>query len=175
MSVIYRYFLILIACISVLLGIQIPNFIDQYEKRLDAHFLEVKNNLRGYQEIADKYHGGSIEALITKHEQSGDPTFKGEAKPIRNIHERYLRFRDQKVSLETGLAGKAAFIVANRDEELINETYVNYSFTIPLNRPAVVSGFLSAAIVVLAIELLRLLSKLLGLGGRSNRRAWSSL
>ena len=68
MSVIYRYFLILIACISILLGIQIPSFVDQYEKRLDAHFLEVTNNLRGYQEIAEKFFNGSITELIKKHD-----------------------------------------------------------------------------------------------------------
>jgi len=46
MKVLYRYFLILIACTAILFGVQIPNFVDQYEKRLDAHFLEVQNNLR---------------------------------------------------------------------------------------------------------------------------------
>ncbi|MBW2674963.1 MAG: DUF2937 family protein, partial [Deltaproteobacteria bacterium] len=62
MRVLYRYFLILIACAALLFGIQIPNFVDQYEKRLDAHFIEVENNLRGYQEIADRYYDGSVAA-----------------------------------------------------------------------------------------------------------------
>ncbi|MBA2690743.1 MAG: DUF2937 family protein [Burkholderiales bacterium] len=175
MSVIYRYFLILAACTSLLVGIQIPSFVDQYEKRLDAHFIEAQNNLRGYREIADKYHGGSIEALITKHEQSADPTFREEAKPIKNIYQRYLRFSDQKRSLESELVGKAAFIVMHGDEELINETYSNYSFTIPLTRLAVLSGFFTAALVVLVIELLRLLLSLFRFTGRSPRRAWNSL
>jgi hypothetical protein len=154
MRVLYRYFLILIACASILLGIQIPNFIDQYEKRLDAHYKEVENNLRGYQEVADRHYRGSVAELIKKHEQSEEKASRDEAGPIRNIYERYLRFKHEKRSLETSLAGKIAFIMAKGDRELINETYVNYSFTIPLNRSAVLAGAVSAAFVLVVVELL---------------------
>ncbi|MBW2560249.1 MAG: DUF2937 family protein [Deltaproteobacteria bacterium] len=154
MRVLYRYFLILIACAALLFGIQIPNFVDQYEKRLDAHFIEVENNLRGYQEIADRYYDGSVAALIKKHEESEDRTDREEAEPIRNIYERYLRFKDERRSLATGLAGKVAFIIAKRDRELLDETYINYSFTIPLNQSAVLSGAVSAAFVLVVMELL---------------------
>ena len=79
MGTLYRYFLIIAACGSLLLGIQIPNFVNQYEMRLDAHLSEVKNNLQGYQDIADRLYDGSITTLISKHEQSDDQTFKQEA------------------------------------------------------------------------------------------------
>jgi hypothetical protein len=154
MSILYRYFLIIIACISILLGIQIPNYIDQYEKRLDAHFLETKNNLRGYQEIADRYFNGSFSDLIKKHEDSEDKTFKEEAKPIKNIYDRYVRFKTEKASLETNLAGKVLFLIIKGDRELINETTTNYSFMIPLNKSAVIAGFISAAFILLIFELL---------------------
>jgi Protein of unknown function (DUF2937) len=155
MGAIYRYLLILVACAAILLGIQVPNFVDQYEKRLDAHFLEVANNLRGFQEIADKFYGGSLEALIAKHETSEDRTFKEEARPIRNMYERYLRFKEQKFALETHLPGKIAFLATDGDKKLLNETYSTYSFTVPLNQSAVFAGFLSVAAVILLIELFR--------------------
>jgi hypothetical protein len=155
MGAIYRYFLILVACVAILLGIQVPNFVDQYEKRLDAHFIEVKNNLRGFQEIADKFYGGALEALIAKHETSEDPTFKEEARPIRKMYERYVRFKEQKLALETNLPRKIAFLAIDGDKELLNETYTSYSFTVPLNQSAVFAGFLSVAAVILLIELFR--------------------
>ena len=34
MSMIYRFFVVVIAAASLLLGAQAPNFVDQYEKRL---------------------------------------------------------------------------------------------------------------------------------------------
>ena len=156
MGTLYRYLLILIACGSMLLGIQIPNFVDQYEKRLDAHLSEVKNNLQGYQEIADRLYDGSIATLIAKHEQSDDETFKQEARPIGNIVQRYEHFSKEQTALATGLTGKIANIATQGDRELINETYNNYSFTIPLNGAAVASGFIFMGMVVLVIEALRL-------------------
>ena len=49
MEILYRYLLIVIACIVMLMGIQIPNLVDQYEKRVDAHLREVTVNLKPYQ------------------------------------------------------------------------------------------------------------------------------
>jgi len=170
MGAIYRYFLILVACVAILFGIQIPAFVDQYEQRLDAHFIEVKDNLRGFQEIADKFYGGSMEALIAKHEASEDRTFNEEARPIRNIYGRYLRFKEQKVALATNLPQKIAFLATDGDKELLNETYTSYSFTVPLNQSAVFAGFLSVAAVILLIELFRL--TVLWLLRPAMRKAW---
>jgi hypothetical protein len=160
MSIIYRYFLILIASISILLGIQIPGFVDQYEKRLDAHFIEATNNLRGYQEIAEKFFNGSIPDLIKKHEANEDKTLKEEALPIRNIYQKFSRFKKQKESLNTNLAGKVFFIAVKGDRELINDTYANYSFLIPLTGEALATGFIFAAIVLLIFELLKIVIQL---------------
>lgn len=172
MDTIYRYFLILVACAAILLGIQIPSFVDQYEKRLDAHFNEAENNLRGYQEIADKFYGGSLAALLDKHERSLDEIFREEARPIKNIFERYQRFTKEKLSLNTGLPGKIAYLVTQGDKELIDETYANYSFTVPLNGQAVSSGIIFMAIVVLVIELLRIaVIKGIHAAGRSGEHA----
>lgn len=155
---IYRYFLILVACAALLIGIQVPNFVDQYEKRLDAHFIEVSNNLKGFQEIADRHFGGSIESLIAKHEASEDSVFKDEARPIRNIYERYVRFKSEKAALDTTLAGKIAHLAPAGDRELLRETYNNYLFALLLNGEAVLAGFIFVAIVVLAIEILRMIA-----------------
>ncbi len=165
---IYRYFLIVIACAALLVGIQIPNFVDQYEKRLDAHFIEVANNLKGFQEIADKYCAGSIESLIAKHEGSEDSVFQDEARPIRNIYERYLRFQAERAALATTFAGKVAHLATNGDRELLRETYGNYSFALLLNTISVVCGFIAAAIAVLVIEFFRMIG--LGLVHRMRTR-----
>jgi hypothetical protein len=171
MNTIYHYLLILVGCAAILFGIQVPNFVDQYEKRLDAHLSEVRNNLAGYQQIADKFFGGSMAALIAKHEQSVDETFRQEARPIRNIFERYQRFAKEKSSLATGLPGKIASIIAAGDQQLLDETLADYSFTIPLNESAIYSGFIVMVIVVFIIELLRIaLLKIFGLSHRAEAR-----
>ena len=63
-NIIYRYLMVVVACISLLIGLQIPNFVDQYQKRIDARLREVTINLQPFQEIANKYFGGDIGKLI---------------------------------------------------------------------------------------------------------------
>lgn len=148
----YRYFLLVVAGAALLAGIQIPNFVDQYERRLDAHLLEVSTNLRGFQEIADRHHGGSFEALLQAHEASEVPTFREEAKPLREMHERRLAFLHERQALSAGLAGKALHIFFSGHPELMRETQAAYSYTVPLTVDAVTAGAAFAAAVVVVIE-----------------------
>lgn len=149
----YRYFLIAISCAAILVGIQIPNFVDQYDKRLDAHLIEVSTNLRGFQDIADRYHGGSFEALLREHEASTSPTFRDEAKPLRAMLMRREAFLQEQQALDTHLGGQALHIVFNGHRELVAETQANYSYNLPLTADAVAAGAVFALIVVLLAEI----------------------
>lgn len=164
---IYRYLLILIACTAVLAGIQIPNFIDQYEKRLDAHLIEVNTNLRGFQEVADRYHGGSMDALIREHEASESPTFKDEAKPLREMVARQQAFRQEQKMLNTHLAAKSWHIAVNGHPELLRETQGNYSYTVPLTEDAIITGAVFAGLILLTTEVI---AAIVGLLFRRRRR-----
>ena len=152
MSFLYRYLLIFIACVALLLGIQIPTFVDQFEKRLDAHLQEVQTNLKGYQEIADRDFNGSMEALIRRHKESTDMVFRDEAAPIETMYLRYLHFNDQHSALQTSLPGKVLYLIQHGDRDLIRETYASYSFAIPLDSTAIYCGFALVGIMLLLVE-----------------------
>jgi hypothetical protein len=165
MSFLYRYLLILLACAALLMGIQVPNFVDQFGKRLDAHLQEAQTNLKGYQEIADRETGGSMDQLIARHAASQDPVFSREAKPIQDLYQRYQRFSAEKAALATSLPGQVLYLARNPDQELLRETYDNYSFAVPLDSTAVAAGFAAAAVILLPVELLGLiLAGLFGFG-----------
>lgn len=165
MSFLYRYLLIFLACLGLLLGIQVPSYVDQYGKRLDAHLVEVKTDLKGYQDIADRDFGGSMEALIRRHRESHDMIFRDEAEPIEKMYLRLLHFQDQSQGLDTRLPGQVWYLLRYGDHDLLRETWAHYSYTIPLDSLAIYSGFAAAAIVVLVLEILAALALLLT-GGR---------
>lgn len=170
MSFLYRYVLILLACIGLLLGIQIPSFVDQFDKRLDAHFQEAQANLKGYREIADREFGGSMEALIQRHQASTDPVFHDEAGAIDTIYSRYRRFKDQRSGLQTSLPGQVWYLVQHGDRELLRETYDNYTYALALDSTAIYSGFALVGIVLLLTEFTTgLIGLVTGLG--SSRRS----
>lgn len=154
MSFLYRYLLILIACGALLLGIQVPNFVDQYQKRLDAHLQEVQTNLKGYQDIADRDFGGSLDALIRKHKDSDDATFRDEAAPIESMYLRRVHFEAQRSALQASLPQQAWYLLLHGDRELLSETWASYSFAVPLNGLALLSGFGLAALLLIVVEIL---------------------
>jgi len=63
-NLLQTYSRLLLFAAALLLGIQIPSFIDQYEKRVDAHFQEVSINISGFQNTADLMFGGDLQQLI---------------------------------------------------------------------------------------------------------------
>ncbi|HZR35386.1 MAG TPA: DUF2937 family protein [Nevskia sp.] len=170
MSFLYRYLLILIACVALLMGIQIPSFVDQYEKRLDAHLQEVQADLKGYQDIANRDFGGSMEALIRRHKESTDMVFRDEAGPIETIYLRFLHFKEQREGLKTQLPGKVTYLLRYGDHDLLRETYASYSYTVPLDSEAIYAGFALVAIALLLAEFVLGLLGLLG-GMRRSPRA----
>lgn len=153
-EIFHRYLMIIVACIALLTGLQLPNLADQYEKRVDAHLREVTINFQPFQEIANKYFNGSIEKLIELHRQSGQQPFQDEGAAIEKMYQRKLRFEAEMAALKTSLPYRIVHILFNGDQEMMNETLAQYSYTVPLNQDALMVGAAIAAAVMLALELL---------------------
>jgi len=159
MKTLHYILLVILFVAGFLFGVQIPNFIDQYEKRIDAHFLEASESFKGFQEIADRFHSGSMEALIEKHEASGDSTFNAEAQPLRKIFERKIRFEREHQALQASLLGKVRHVVMAGDQEIIQETWHSYSVNLPLNTTSILSGLSIALVLIVLLELIIVLGK----------------
>jgi len=159
MDALYRYLLIVVACIALLAGIQIPSLVDQYEKRVDAHLREVKANLKPYQEIADRYFGGSLDQLIELHRKSDVKAFQEEGNAIAQMVQRKLRFEADLAAMQASLPLKIFRVAFGGDRELIGETLDQYSYTVPLNEDALLVGAVVTASVLVLIELLLALTR----------------
>jgi len=154
MSKIHHYTSLIVFSAFLLTGVQLPNFIDQYEKRLDAHYLEVLQNFMGFQGIADQLHDRDILALIDKHKRSTDPTFRAEAEPIEAMYQRKLRFESERNALNTSFLGKVWHVLLFADAEIRSETISNYTATFPLTRTAMISGIIAGLLGCGLMELI---------------------
>ena len=173
-AILYRYLMIVVACISLLIGLQIPNFVDQYQKRVDAHLREVSVNLLPFQEIANKYFSGDIGKLIALHRNSEVKPFQEEGLAIEKMVARKLRFEDDFAALQTSLPVKALNILLHGDQEIIDEAMAQYSYSVPLNQDALVFGACVALAILLLLELLLALARLVSgklLNSKSPSRA----
>ena len=153
-DILYRYLIVIVACISLLIGLQVPNFVDQYQKRVDAHLREVTVNLLPFQEIANKYFGGDMNKLIELHRNSGVKPFQEEGTAIEKMVQRKLRFEADLAALKTSLPMKALHVLLHGDQEILDEALGQYSYAVPLNQDAIVFGAGVAIAILLLVELL---------------------
>lgn len=140
MNLFKDYARLIIFAAGLLVGVQVPNFIDQYAKRISAHYLEAKANFSGYQNTADKHFGGDVDALLNHYESSNDTVFQEDAKNIKHIYSRIRGFSSELKALEASLLKRIYHIAFHSDKEVLEETYYEYSYTVPLNQEAIVCG-----------------------------------
>lgn len=152
MSVLLRYFMIVVACIFLLAGMQLPNFVDQYAKRVDATLREVTVNLQPFLIVANEHTGGDIEALIALHRQSNAAVFQAEADAIERIYKRKQRFDAEHKALQTHLPGRLFHILFRADKDLREQTLLQYSAMVPLTQEALVAGGVVAVLMLLLLE-----------------------
>lgn len=152
MSTLHHYVSMIVFTLGFVLGIQVPNFMDQYAKRVDAHYLEATSHLQGYQKIADQNHGGRLDRLIEKHARSSDATFRDEAPVIQRLHtnqQRYLRERD---AMSAGWLSRVRHLVVEGDREILLQTYHQYAAGVPFSTEAIVTGFGVALLLSAVLE-----------------------
>src|ERR1700722_1792907 len=85
------YVRLVVFALGLLAGVQVPGFVDQYAKRVSAHYIEASKTFAGFQHLADQYFGGSVDALIAHHVASADAVFHDEANNIEAISARLKR------------------------------------------------------------------------------------
>jgi hypothetical protein len=169
------YFRLIIFATGILIGVQVPNFIDQYTKRISAHYLEAKTNFSGYQQTADKHFGGSVEALLDHYTSSADNVFKDDAKNIKYIYFRLKDFSTELKALDTSLFKRIFHVIFYSNNEVLKETLIEYSSTVPLNHEAIICGLILGLSLSLIFEfllflLVKIYYKIFGIGIKTRAR-----
>jgi Protein of unknown function (DUF2937) len=164
----FRHYLrLVIFTIGLLIGVQAPGFVDQYVKRVSAHYTEAKQNFNGFQQAANQYFNGDVDALVAHHLASTDPVFKAEAKTIADLFARIKALADELDALKGSLLARLTHIIVNPNRDILQETLNAYSYTVPLSPDAILYGVSAGLIVSLVIELI-----LAGLLSLFERRRW---
>jgi len=160
-SVIKRYSLQLIFTISLLLGLQLPNFLQQYELRLQGHFSEAQQQLKQFQTLADVYFSGDLQALITKHKNSDVEVFRDESLVIQNSYTR-VQFLQQKIDhLKQPIWYRLGYLGLETQEPIVLETWEHYEANILLNQQAILVGIVVAILMMLMLETLLYLCRII--------------
>lgn len=119
------YFLIFI--LGAGLGSAFPSYSSQYQLRLKAQLDQVSIDLAPFQEIADEFHGGSLNGLIAHHLESDDPTFHAEGSAIQLMLDSKSEFANANAALNQSPMSQARFFIENIDYDLARSTWQSYT------------------------------------------------
>ena len=147
------YSRLVIFAVGILFGIQVPSFVDQYTKRIDAHFQEVSINISGFQQTADNLFSGDLAALIAYYDASNDAVFRSDANSIRLIADRYNRLENERAALQNNGLAVAMHVMFTADQEFFQEALDQYTYTVPLNSIAIQWGLALAIFITLTLDL----------------------
>jgi hypothetical protein len=148
------YLRLILFAVGLLAGVQVPGFIDQYVKRVSAHQIEVATDFRGFQDTADRYFGGSVEALIAHHAASADLPFQQEGQAIRAMYERLTALTAELAALRGTLIARIVHVALSPNREILAETRAAYAYTVPLDPAAILCGVIAGVLLALCVEAL---------------------
>lgn len=158
MRVLYSYLRLMTFILGVLIGVQVPHFVDQYGKALQSHWLESQQALSEFQQEADRYFDGDMAKLIAYYRESNDQVFVDGGDSIDAIYQRNQQLQQALKSYREGLHAAYWQTFANPQLDIRREVMHSYTYAIQLTPHAMALGLLLGLIVAAIIEsLLRLI------------------
>ena len=152
------YLRLILFCSGLLIGIQVPAVVNQYEKRIDAHLSEALQILAGFKQTADRYFNGNVDELVKHYESSDDPVFNNDARNIRFISERVAALEAEAKTLAQPALWRVLHVITTPDQQIIQQTMQQYSYMILIDPQAliwgVICGFLIATLLKGILHLL---------------------
>lgn len=167
LAVIKRYSFLIVFTLSLLLGLQAPNFLQQYEMRLQGHYAEAKLQLAQFQSLADAYFEGDLQALIQKHKSSQVALFRDEAFVIEQSYLRVQMLQQKIEGIKQPVWQRLSALSHEIADPIVQEAWAGYQANIVLNKQAIVVGLTLAVLVMLLLEFVFYLLKLSFIKGKA--------
>jgi hypothetical protein len=137
---------------GLLIGVQIPGFISDYSKRVEAHLIEAQKSLGGYNDTAQRFFNGDVQALIQHYRSSDDPVFRTDADNINKLLTRTQVLDREWLALQGPWYMRAYHVLTAADPDIRSETWNGYTWQVLLSPQVIGWGLVCALLFSLVIE-----------------------
>ncbi|WP_281212818.1 DUF2937 family protein [Shewanella insulae] len=144
--------LLLFVC-GVLLGVQVPAFVDQYGKALTAHTQEAKQSLAEFQRDADRFFGGDIDRLIAHYKQNPDAVFNAGGESIEVLYQRYQLLSAALTEFNQSAYGGFDQLILSPLPAIRDQVWQHFSHSILLDGRAIAFGLVFGLLFAMLCEL----------------------
>jgi len=170
-SMLLSYLRLVLFAAGLLIGVQVPGFINDYAKRVEAHLIEAQTGLRGFQGTAEQFFKGDLQALVAHYRASDDPVFRSDADSLSTLLNRQTALDKQFQAMQGPWYIRFLQVVLAADPDIRKETWNGYSYQILLTPEAMIWGMSGALLLSFGIECLIRLIDWVVLGGRRLRQS----
>ncbi|MDM8350751.1 DUF2937 family protein [Pseudomonas sp. sp1636] len=159
------YLRLVLFALGLLVGVQVPGFIDDYGKRVEAHRLESEQGLKGFRATATRFFNSDLQALVTHYQASKDPVMRSDAQSVADLVDRASFLELEWQAMQRPWYAQVWHLATAADGELLEETYSAYRYQVLLAPQAIAWGLVCALLLAwLAESLLLMVGVLLGVG-----------
>lgn len=139
---------------GLLLGVQVPGFVDDYAKRVEAHRLESQQSLKGFQDTASKFFKGDMDALVAHYRVSDDPVMRSDAQSVAHLVQRAALLEREWQAMQGAWYEQAWHLATGADPGLFEETLQAYRYQVLFTPEAILWGLVCALLLAWLVELL---------------------
>jgi len=136
--------------LSFILGVQAPEFMQQYIQRLSGHLDEAKFQLQQFQSIADLQFNGDLALLIERYKINSDHAIVQTGEIVNNMVIRVDTFELQLSQLQHhDYATQLYHFVQQLDLPMAKATLIDFQLAVPLEVGALSTGVIFAFTILL--------------------------
>ncbi|WP_426111172.1 DUF2937 family protein [Pseudomonas sp. DSP3-2-2] len=164
------YLRLVLFTVGLLFGVQIPGFVSDYGKRVEAHLIEAQQSIKGYNATAAQFFKGDVQALIQHYRESEDPVFRSDADSINALLTRTQILEREWLSMQGPWYARALHVAIAADADIRRETWNGYTWQVLLAPEVIAWGIVCALVLALLIETFFLMLGWVATGGRRKPR-----
>ncbi|WP_095107257.1 DUF2937 family protein [Pseudomonas sp. Irchel 3E20] len=165
------YLRLVLFAAGLLIGVQVPGFVSDYGKRVEAHLIEAQTGLQGFQRTAEQFFKGDLQALVAHYRASDDPVFRSDADSLSTLLTRQQALDKQFQAMQGPWYIRVLQVALAADPAIREETWNGYSYQILLTPEAMGWAMGGALALSFGIECLFRLIDWVVLGGRRLRQS----
>ncbi len=138
---------------SFIIGVQLPEFIQQYLQRLSGHLNEAQLQLQQFQEIAQQHFQGSLATMIIRYKENSEPSIRNTADVIEQLTARINNYQHHVEQInQSNYLNKLVEFATNMNPSIAQATAKDYVLAIPIEVNALTTGAVLAILLLITKE-----------------------
>lgn len=148
------YLRLTLFALGLLVGVQVPGFIEDYAQHVEARRLEAQQGLQGFQETARRFFHGDLDVLVEHYRASDDPIFRSDAQSVSALVARARLLEREWQAMQRPWYARAWHVAVAGEPSLRSEVWNGYRFQVLLAPEAIAWGIGCALMLAWLVEAL---------------------